>query len=196
MAMAESSRARVGPVVERLPLAGARRMIDLGGGPGHYACEAVRRWPELEAVVVDLPLTVQVAREYLAGQGLDGRVHTWTCDFYREAHFDLGGPADLVLISQVLHAEGPAENQALLSKVFPHLRPGGWIIVAENLVDSERTSPREGALSAVNMLAGTERGRTYTAEEITGWLRQAGFTPGPVEHIAPRTSLIPACRER
>lgn len=192
LAMAEASRGRVAPVIERLPLAGARRMVDLGGGPGHYACEAVRRWPELQAVVVDLPLTVQVAQEYIAGQGLSDRVSTKVCDFFREDPLDLGGPADLVLISQVLHAEGPDENQALLQKVQPHVRPGGWVVVSENLVDADRTSPKPGAVFAVNMLAGTERGRTYTAGEIAGWLTRAGFAPQPVAHVAPRTALIAA----
>jgi hypothetical protein len=42
----------------------------------------------------------------------------------------------------------------------------------------------------VNMLAGTARGRTFTADEIAGWLREAGFEPQPAIDIAPRTGLV------
>jgi SAM-dependent methyltransferase len=190
LAMAEGSRERVGPLVERLPLAGAGRFVDLGGGPGHYACEAVRRHPDLRALLVDLPLTVEVAKEYVAAAGLGERVDTLVCDFFRADSLALGELADVVLVSQVLHAEGVAENQALLRKLAPCVRQGGWVAVSENLVDEGRTSPVAGALFAVNMLAGTERGRTYTAGEIAGWLDAAGFEPSPVELVAERTGLL------
>ena len=192
LGMVEVSRQRVGPVIDRLPLKGAQLLIDLGGGPGQYACEAVRRHPALRATVVDLPLTIEVAKEYIAAQQLSAQVTTMVCDFFREPSLPLEQPADLVFISQVLHAEGPAENCALLATLRSHLRPGGWVVVSENLVDPSRTNPVQAAMFAVNMLAGTTRGRTYTAEEITAWLAQAGYEPATVEHVAERTSLISA----
>lgn len=190
LAMAEVSRHRVAPILDLLPLASARRFCDLGGGPGHFACEAARRYPGLQVVLVDLPLTVQVAREQIAASGLEGRVTTRACDFYVESELDLGGPADLVLISQVLHAEGPEENRALLRKLAPQVPPGGTVAVVENLVDESRTAPLAGALFAVNMLAGTERGRTYTAGEISSWLAEAGFEPQPAVEAAERAWVI------
>ena len=190
LGMAEVSAGRVGPILDRLGLASARRFVDLGGGPAQYCCEAARRHPELEACLVDLELTVQVARDYIAGQGLTDRVETRVCDFFREDELDLGGPADVVLISQVLHAEGEGPCRELLHKLRPHVRPGGRVAIAENLVDPGRTSPLAGARFAVNMLAGTTRGRTYTADEISSWLCDAGFDPHPVERIADRTYLI------
>ena len=192
LGMAEVSRERVGPIVDLLPLEGARRLVDLGGGPGHYACAAVQRFPELAAAVVDLPLTISVARDHLAAQGLADRIETVVCDFYRADPLDLGGPADVVLISQVLHAEGPDENQALLSRLAPHVRPGGWVVVSENAAGPDRTAPLPAALFAVNMLAGTARGRTYTTDEMAGWLRRAGFEPEAPIAAAERTTVLRA----
>ena len=190
LAMADVSRDRVGPVLDRLPLAQTRRLVDLGGGPGQYACEAARRHPALSAVVVDLPLTVNVAREQIALQGLEARVATHVCDFYAVPELDLGGPTDAVLISQVLHAEGPAENRELLRKLAPHVLPGGWVAVSENLVNEGRTTPLGAAMFAVNMLAGTARGRTYTEAEIAGWLTEAGFTPERAAEVGERTWIM------
>ena len=39
----------------------------------------------------------------------------------------------------------------------------------------DRTSPKEGAIFAVNMLLGTAGGSTYTYDEIKDGLTQAGF---------------------
>jgi hypothetical protein len=194
LGMAEVSRERLGAILDALPLAGTRRFIDLGGGPAHYACEAVRRHEGLSALLVDLPLTIEVAREFIAGEGLQDRVETQVCNFYLQESFELGEPADVMLISQVLHAEGEAENRALLRKVHPNVRDGGTVAIVENLVDPGRVSPLPGAMFAVNMLASTARGRTFTAAEISEWLVDAGFDPTPVVDIAPRTSLILATK--
>ena len=118
------------------------------------------------------------------------------CNFYDEATLPLPGQADVMLISQVLHAEGPDENRALLARVAPHVKPGGSVAIVENLVDETRTAPMWGAMFAVNMLTGTQRGRTYTAREVSGWLEEAGLTPDPVVEVAPRTQLILASAPR
>jgi SAM-dependent methyltransferase len=193
--MAEVSLPRLVPIIEALPLAGADHFVDLGGGPAQYACEAARRFAQLSVTLVDLPLTVEVAREEIEKQGLCERVQTAVCDFYRELALPELAPADVMLLSQVLHAEGPAENQALIEKCAAVIKPGGTIVIAENLVDAQdRSQPIFGAMFAVNMLAATHRGRTYCAEEIAQWLLQAGFEPGEVKPIMPGTSLVFARR--
>jgi hypothetical protein len=42
-------------------------------------------------------------------------------------------------------------------------------------MSADRTQPLQGALFAVNMLAGTEGGRTYTFDEIKEGLTAVGF---------------------
>ena len=190
LGMAEVSRGRLGPILDKLPLDEARRFVDIGGGPAQYACEAARRHSTLEAVVVDLELTVEVAREQIAEQELTDRVSAVVCDFYREPTIELPGPADVALISQVFHAEGPEENLALLKKTHAIIREGGCLAIVENLVNPDRTSPVPAAMFAVNMLAGTMRGRTYTKDEIYGWLEEAGFAPQSTERLDPRTWLM------
>lgn len=194
LGMAEVSRVRLGPVLDRLPLAKARRFVDLGGGPALFACEAARRHPDLLATVVDLPLTVAVAREQIAAAGLEGRVDAVVCDFFHEDTIELDQPADVLLLSQVLHAEGPEENAAMLAKAHVVINPGGTIAIVDNLVEDDRSKPTDGAMFAVNMLAATPRGRTYTAAEIDALLSGAGFTPRSCEQVAPRTWLTLAER--
>ena len=63
---------------------------------------------------------------------------------------------------------------------------GGTIAIAEFLVNTDRTGPVNGLFFAVNMLVNTDTGDTFSFEEISSWLTEAGFinartieTPGP-----------------
>jgi hypothetical protein len=43
-------------------------------------------------------------------------------------------------------------------------------------VNQDRSDPVIGLLFAVNMLINTDEGDTFSFEEISTWLREAGFT--------------------
>jgi predicted O-methyltransferase YrrM len=189
-AMFASSHQSTGRVVERVDLAGVRTLADLGGGPGHYCVEFARRSPEVRPYLVDLPLTLEVAGRVLADAPERERIGMVEWDFYNQpAPADLPR-FDLVFVSQVLHAESPERNRELLARLVPLLNPGGQVVVHENLVEEDRSRPREGALSAVNMLAVTSGGRTYTEAEILSWGRAAGLQAGPGERVAERSFLV------
>ncbi|MBM4083907.1 MAG: hypothetical protein FJ272_03875 [Planctomycetes bacterium] len=55
------------------------------------------------------------------------------------------------------------------------LNPGGLILIQDFVLNEARTAPVSNALFALNMLVNTPAGRTYTAREIGGWLKKAGF---------------------
>src|SRR5262245_33031978 len=50
-------------VVSAFDLGRFQRLVDLGGGTGHLAIEACRRYPSLRAAVLDLPEVVPLTRE-------------------------------------------------------------------------------------------------------------------------------------
>jgi len=177
-------------VVDRLHLAGVASVVDLGGGPGHYLREIGHRLPAAELYLVDLPLTLETARDLLLRQGDGGRVRCVAWDFFHTPPpVDLP-PVDLIFFSQVMHAETPEANRALLRTLRAQVNPGGRLIVHENVVDPGRTTPKEAALFAVNMLAMTAGGRTYTEQEIAAWGEAAGFTFEGGERIQARSYLL------
>ena len=63
----------------------------------------------------------------------------------------------------------------LCAKVSRALEPGGRIGIRDVVMEPCRTRPVMGALFALNMLVGTERGGTYTFEELADDLLAAGF---------------------
>ncbi|MDH4163829.1 MAG: acetylserotonin O-methyltransferase [Nitrospirota bacterium] len=167
-AMHNNALPRVRQVISALDLRGVRQALDLGGGPGTYSIALAKKG--IAVTLFDLPNTIDVAREIVRTAGAK-KISFRGGDF----HFDdIGGPYDLVLLSQILHSHGPLENRALLAKTFEALAPGGTIAVHEFSLDDDRAGPLPGALFSVNMVVNTSEGRSYTAREIGSWLREAG----------------------
>jgi SAM-dependent methyltransferase len=189
-AMAAVSGDRPPLVLDHLALDDVRVFADVGGGPGHYAVEVLRRNPATEAYLVDLPPTLEVAEEILERSPEGQRVQRIAWSFYDEGPPPEMPRVDLAFVSQVVHAEGPERNQRFLERLASRLEPGGRIVVHDNLVEPSRREPAQAALFAVNMLAMTERGRTYSAEEIEGWGRAVGLTARGRARVDERSALV------
>ncbi|MCA9770874.1 MAG: methyltransferase domain-containing protein [Myxococcales bacterium] len=165
-------------VADAVDTRGAARMVDVGGGPGHYALALLDRNPDLRATILDLPLTLDVAREIVELHGMEARVDFTASDVFKSRTLPLeAGAYDLALVSNVVHMRNDQENGALMKKLARALRPGGRIVIHEFAIDETRTQPTRSALFSVNMLAVTDGGRLYTAREMSGWLRAAGLRP-------------------
>jgi 3-hydroxy-5-methyl-1-naphthoate 3-O-methyltransferase len=82
---------------------------------------------------------------------------------------------DLAFVSAIIHQNSHKENLFLYKNIFGALNSGGRIVIRDHIMESDRTSPRDGAVFAVNMLMATEGGNTYTFEEISEGLAETGF---------------------
>ena len=151
----------------------ARRLLDVGGGSGTYTLAMLSAVPEMRATLFDLPPVIEMARERIQAADMLDRVELVNGDFYKE---ELPPGHDLVLLSAIIHQSGYEQNEVLYGKIYHALNPGGRIVIRDHVMSADRTQPLEGALFAVNMLAGTSGGRTYTFDEIKDGLTAAGFT--------------------
>jgi predicted O-methyltransferase YrrM len=151
----------------------ARRLIDVGGGSGTYTLAFLRASPEMKATLFDLPPVVELARDRVKAAGMEDRVTLVAGDFYKD---QLPSGHDLALLSAIIHQNSLEENKALYGKIYQALNSGGRIVVRDHVMSPDRTRPLEGALFAVNMLAATPGGGTYTFDEIKDGLTAAGFT--------------------
>jgi ubiquinone/menaquinone biosynthesis C-methylase UbiE len=150
----------------------ALRLIDVGGGSGSYTLAFLNAVPDMKATLFDLPEVIEMAKERFQAAGMAGRVTLIAGDFYKDT---LPPGNDLALLSAIIHQNSLAQNEALYGKIYRALDPGGRIIVRDHVMSPDRTQPLEGALFAVNMLAGTPHGGTYTFDEIKEGLSAAGF---------------------
>jgi ubiquinone/menaquinone biosynthesis C-methylase UbiE len=170
--MEDNAVERAEAVSARMPLAPGERLLDLGGGPGTYARAWARRCPGAEVTLFDLPVTLRVARKIMREKGEAGRIRLLAGDFLADP---VGGPYDVVWISQILHAFGRPDCIRILRKAHAALVPGGRVAVQEFVLDPSRTAPEGPAVFSVHMVAVTGEGQSYTAADIASMLSEAGF---------------------
>jgi predicted O-methyltransferase YrrM len=157
-------------------LGDCRRLLDLGGGPGTSAITFCRRWPELQAVVFDLAEVVPIAAEEIAAAGMVGRITTRAGDYHTDSLRDGDEPPfDAIYVSNIIHSLSPQETALLLTKSAGALAPGGLLIVKDFFLADSRTEPAFGARFAVNMLVGTDGGKSYTWRETEELLADIGL---------------------
>jgi len=182
-AMHRNAGERAPLVVATVGTGGVERMLDVGGGSAAYSIAFAKASEKLHATVFDLPGVLPIAQRHISAAGLASRIDTRAGDLRRD-HFGTG--FNLVLVSAICHMLGPEENQDLLQRCSEALGPQGRLVVQDFILEPSKTAPKQAALFALNMLVGTEAGSTYSHEEYSAWMRQAGFArvrhvrlPGP-----------------
>ncbi|MDD5705876.1 MAG: methyltransferase [Kiritimatiellae bacterium] len=174
-------------VTPLLDLSCARRLLDVGGGPGTYTVLMAQAAPELRCCVLDLPPVAAIANELIDQAGLTSRVSTLPGDYHVTA-FPSG--QDVVTFFGVLHQEAPEVIRELLRRAHAALKPGGRVYVLDMMTDATRAHPRFAALFAINMALTAEHGWVFADSELASWLAEAGFVdsrcmpaPPPMPHM-------------
>lgn len=192
-AMEVASRHAAPRVVAALGPPRFRHLLDVGGGPGTWTIAFLQAVPGARATLYDLPQTLPIARRHLEAAGLAERVELVAGDFYADAALPAG--TDLAWVSAIVHQNSRAQNRDLFAKVHAALAPGGEILIRDMVMDASRTRPAAGALFAVNMLARTEGGATYSLAELSEDLAAAGFAaPALVRGEREMDSVLRAAR--
>ncbi len=176
-------------VVGIFDLEGVKKVLDLGGGSGAYAMALARRKPELKVTVFDLPNIIPLTEKYLTEEGLWGKVQTQVGDMMLDP---LGEGYDLVLISAICHMWSPKENLVLFEKIKAALNPKGQIVIQDFVLNDDKTTPRSGALFALNMLVNTRGGSAYSSKEYIDWLTRTGFEEARIIPLPGPTGLVVA----
>jgi predicted O-methyltransferase YrrM len=159
-------------LAKRLNLTGKERILDLGGGAGTNAIAFCQVYPELTAIVFDLPATLRLTEKTVKEAGLESRIRLLPGDFNSDP---LGGPYDLVLMSDVLHYQTFQMNRDLVEKVFASLDSGGRLVIKDRFLEESGAGPAWTTAFAVHILVNTQHGSCYRASDAAQWLTEAGF---------------------
>jgi ubiquinone/menaquinone biosynthesis C-methylase UbiE len=170
-------------LAKHLAVSGPAQVLDLAAGSGVWGIALAQSSENVRVTAVDWPDVTPITRKTAARFGLADRFSFIEGDLETA---DFGSNYAVATLGHILHSEGEDRSRALLRKTFQALKPGGIIAIAEFLVNSDRRGPVNGLLFAVNMLVNTDRGNTYSFDEIGQWLKEAGFinartldSPGP-----------------
>ncbi|MDP9253854.1 MAG: methyltransferase domain-containing protein [Verrucomicrobiota bacterium] len=159
------------------------RVLDLASGSGIWGIVLAQKSPRVQVTAVDwsgmIPTTKRITKKF----GVADRFKFIEGDLLET---DFGKGYDIATLGHILHSEGEERSRQLLKKTFGALKSGGTIVIAEWLVNDERTEPLPSLMFAVQMLVNTDKGDTFSFNEIKSWLEEAGFknvrtleAPGP-----------------
>ncbi|HUI54840.1 MAG TPA: methyltransferase [Bryobacteraceae bacterium] len=157
-------------VVAAFDLSRFRRLVDLGGATGHLAIAACEHYPDLRAVVFDLPRVAALARETISQCAVHDRIEVTEGDFFTGEL----PQADLYALGRILHDWSDDKIDALLRAIVRRLPSGGGLLVAEKLLAEDGIGPVSANMQSLNMLVIAE-GRERSLSEYTRLLRAAGF---------------------
>jgi acetylserotonin N-methyltransferase len=171
MAMHGGGVASSPAVVRAFDLARFHTLVDLGGATGHLAIAACEAYPVLQAKVFDLDRVLPVTREIVAQSPAANRIQCVAGDFFQ----DELPQGDLYALGRILHDWTEPKIELLLRRIYERLPKGGALLIAERLLDDDKSGPLNALMQSLNMLICTE-GKERTLTEYRTLLLTAGFS--------------------
>lgn len=172
--MALAGRAKnVAPhLAANVPLAGAKVLVDAGGGTGLYSIACLQQHPALRAIVWDRPEVLKVAAEMASEYGVGQRLELRPGNMFG----DEPPAADVFLLSNILHDWDVPECRQLVARCAGALPAGGRVLIHDVYLNDALDGPLPIALYSAALFGFTE-GRAYSAAEYRSWLADAGLKP-------------------
>lgn len=97
---------------------------------------------------------------------------------------------DVIFMSYLLSAVTGSDIPRLLDLAFAALRPGGRLIVHDFLLDQTRSGPRSAALFFVFYLVNQPDAVSFTVNELSPLITQAGFSSVSDEVMIPDITMM------
>ncbi len=121
---------------ETIPWDQHRSWLDLGGNSGEFAMQVCRRFPDLHATVLDLPVVCYLGKKHVDSFGMSDRVEFQASHFFGDFLNDSHGNRadrkyDLISYKSVLHDWPDEHVLELIKKAWGELIPGGRFVVIE-----------------------------------------------------------------
>jgi 3-hydroxy-5-methyl-1-naphthoate 3-O-methyltransferase len=177
-------------VAKAIDLTERRRVLDIAGGSGIYACSLVTQHPALSATVLEKPPVDRIAARAIADRGCSERVNVVAADMLRDP---LPEDADVHLYSNVLHDWDEPVVRQLIVKSFKALPPGGLLVIHDAFLNAAKNGPLHVAEYSVLLMHSSE-GRCYSTRELEQYLTDAGFRGAAYRDTAAARGVMTASR--
>lgn len=158
--------------VRQVDLSGRRRIMDIGGGSGAYCIAAAREHPSIRAVVLDLPVVCEVARDFIAENGVADRVEARACNFTRDP---FPTDCDVAIMASNLPMYGRDMIASVIAKAHDALLPGGQMHLVGEMTNDQRTGPWGPAYWGLGQAVSDSLGLAHSEADVMGYFRAAGF---------------------
>jgi predicted O-methyltransferase YrrM len=158
-------------LASRLDLTSRRRLLDIGGGSGIYACAMAARFGHLRATIFDQAPVDRITRRLVAERGLADRIDVVAGDFFSD---DWPVDHDVHLFSNVLHDWDEDVVERLVARSFATMPPGGLLVIHDAFINADKTGPLPVAEYSAILMHSTQ-GKCYATSEYERFLGRAGF---------------------
>jgi predicted O-methyltransferase YrrM len=158
-------------LARRVDLSHARRLLDIGGGSGIYACVLAATYPNLRATVFDQPPVDTIAARLIRRRECERQVDVAAGNFFSD-RWPTG--CDVHLFSNVLHDWGASAVDSLLRLSFDALAPGGLVVIHDTFINADKSGPLPVAEYSAILMHSTQ-GKCYATSEYEAMLAAAGF---------------------
>ncbi|XP_029459510.1 acetylserotonin O-methyltransferase-like isoform X1 [Rhinatrema bivittatum] len=144
-------------------------VCDLGGCSGAVAKECISLYPASTVTIYDLPKVVQTAKKHFISPD-EHRIRFQEGDFFEDSVPE----ADLYILARIIHDWSEKKCLQLLGKAYKACKPGGAVLLVEELLNEDRSGPVTSQLQSLNMLVFLE-GKERTPAEYSKLLTAVGF---------------------
>jgi O-methyltransferase domain len=187
--MSQLSRRVIAAAVAAYDFSAVSRVLDVGGGLGHFVAAVLSAHPELHGAVFDVPEVVDKARNYLRWTDVADR-----CDALGGSFFEsLPAGFNLLLLKWILHDWNDDSCRKLLKVCRAALPDYGRLLVVERLLPKEISTsiPLNPAIAMdLGMLVNFGDARERYLEEYQDLLGSCGFTVHKVTALPSGFSLL------
>lgn len=177
-------------IVNRVRLPGnVERLLDVGGSHAAYSILFCRKYPQLQATILDIQPGIEAGKRTALQTGMSNRMSFLCADIVQDDFsIELATTYDVALYFHIAHLLPPEINAGVLQKVARTLKPGGTLVFVDQVTDQTHGSRLASLMVQIMALTMTTLGGTcYPFSTVKGWLEQSGmgnvrrhrlFTPG------------------
>lgn len=160
------------------------KIVDVGGGHGHFITSILKKSPQAKGILFDAPQVIEGARKRIETDALRERCEAVAGDFFKSV--PAGG--DLYTLKFIIHDWNDRQSIAILKQIRRAIKENGKLLLVEQVIQPGN-EPQLGKFTDLIMMVMTG-GRERTEEEYRALFAASGFkltkstqTPSPVSII-------------
>ncbi|MEW5854485.1 MAG: methyltransferase [Myxococcota bacterium] len=182
----QAARAFAVEVAARLPRGAV--ILDVGAGSAPWSLAVLDVRPDVTLRLLDLPQVCEATRAAATARGHGSRVDILAGD-YMSAPLPVE-TLDLVIAANVLHLEGEERAAALVARLAPTLRAGGWLAVVDALAGDDEAGRRAHAAYALHLALRLPGGYPHLPATLARWMTAAGLIPREPTVLSRETMVL------
>jgi SAM-dependent methyltransferase len=156
-------------------------VLDIACGHGLYGYTLAGAQPHARIWSLDWPNVLEIALGHARRLGVSDRVTTIPGDMF---DVQMGGPYDVVMVTNVLHHFSAETSTLLLRRAAESLTTGGKLVIVGFTIDGDRIEENAAAhLFSILMLIWTSAGEVHSEAAYISMLKDVGCRDARVHKV-------------